>query len=231
MLLRAGAVGVCAGCARGARRRAARATCRAGDAGGEIVVEGNLAQDVRNGQQGFPTTVEVAAVDAAASEGERAAAKGDLVVFHYSCSSDGEELESSRGSDPLTFELGTSESMGNPLFKALDLAAEGMHVGETKLVQASGGEYDRELLFKVPQEHPEVQRLEAALADKGGLQEGSVVELVNGAAAVVRQLTPEHVLLDTNHPLAGATLDVEVTLVDVIDPERARELLQGEGVE
>lgn len=37
-------------------------------------------------------------------------------------------------------------------------------------MQASGGEYNPELLFTVPRDHPEMQRLALETVDKGGMQ-------------------------------------------------------------
>ena len=65
-------------------------------------------------------------------------------------------------------------------------------IGDTAVVRAAGGEYDKELLFAVPREHPEVQRLEAEAAATGGLKEGAVVQLANGQAAVLRRVIEEN---------------------------------------
>ena len=68
-------------------------------------------------------------------------------------------------------------AMGNPLFLAFDKAVRGMVVGDQALVSASGGEYDPNLLFKVPTSHPEVARLREELDQpgKGGLHPGATV--------------------------------------------------------
>lgn len=82
----------------------------------------------------------------------------------------------------------------------------------------------------MPRSHQEIQRLEAEAAPSGGLAEGQLVQLANGDAAVVRQVTDDtararkyrmgpcsgadeshslycfQVVLDCNHPLAGAPL-------------------------
>jgi hypothetical protein len=52
-----------------------------------------------------------------------------------------------------------------------------------RAVQASGGEYNPELLFQVPREHPEILRL--AEENPGGIQEGTAVKLMNDATALV----------------------------------------------
>ena len=57
--------------------------------------------------------------------------------------------ESADNEEPLTFEVGTQQFMGNPLFQGIDEAVRGLAVGQSALVQASGGEYNPDLLFQV----------------------------------------------------------------------------------
>ena len=60
------------------------------------------------------------------------------------------------------FEVGGAAAMGNPLFLAFDAAVQGMVEGDQALERV-GGEYDPNLLFKVPMEHPEIVRLQEEL--------------------------------------------------------------------
>jgi FKBP-type peptidyl-prolyl cis-trans isomerase 2 len=117
---------------------------------------------------------------------------GDVVTLSYASAVDDPGFSSdalSAAEEPLTFEVGASSVMGNPLFQAFDQAVRGLCVGESARVAARGGEYDKELLFQVPRAHAEVQRLAA----DGELREGSVVQLANGQAAVLRRVTDEAV--------------------------------------
>jgi FKBP-type peptidyl-prolyl cis-trans isomerase 2 len=103
-----------------------------------------------------------------------------------------------------------------------------MVVGDESLVNASGGEYDPALLFKVPTNHPEVERLREELDQpgKGGLHPGATVALSNGNAAVIREMDEEEgfVLIDANHPFAGADLQFAVKLTDIEDnPDEVEE--------
>lgn len=196
---------------------------------------GNLASDVRKGVRGFATTVRVTKRAAGSDDGDGEVAEdGDAVELHYVCTTEsGEVLQSSREGlgEPLQFEVGSHEVMGNPLFKALDRAAVGLRVGDTAEFAAEGGEYDRDLLFNVPKEHPEVQRLAGELAEKGDtLREGAVVVLANDQPAVIRGIGEDSVQIDANHPLAGAQLQFEVEVLrigkggfpadpDSVDPE------------
>ena len=121
--------------------------------------------------------------------------------------------------EPITFEVGAADVMGNPLFMAFDKAVQNMRVGDYTVVEASGGEYDSNLLFKVPKDHQEIIRHEEDFADKGGLFEGLTVALANGQPAVVRQVDAAAVVLDANHPFAGSDLQFTVKLVSVEDKE------------
>lgn len=125
--------------------------------------------------------------------------------------------------------------VGNPLFEAMDGAVRGLSRGDVAEVEASGPEWNPDLMFEVtreggggrwggnsdgdvvyvkcrgrwggstsddelfmsihfsninlnaqvPRSHEEVQRLEGRYKATGGLHEGRVVELANGAQAVV----------------------------------------------
>lgn len=116
------------------------------------------------------------------------AKEGDVVTVHWACMNEqGEVLESSRTSDePTTFQVGAGDIVGNQLFEAFDGAVRGLSVGETIgikvrvapyherllyeearlmdmvlfwMMQADGGEWKEDLLFKVPMDHPEIQRM------------------------------------------------------------------------
>ena len=59
--------------------------------------------------------------------------------------------------------------------------------GETRRIELAPlqEEWKQELLFTIPRDHPEVQRLEGKFRGSGGLSEGMIVELVNGQQAQV----------------------------------------------
>eukprot|EP00195_Chlamydomonas_chlamydogama_P016531 CAMPEP_0202908502 /NCGR_PEP_ID=MMETSP1392-20130828/46254_1 /ASSEMBLY_ACC=CAM_ASM_000868 /TAXON_ID=225041 /ORGANISM="Chlamydomonas chlamydogama, Strain SAG 11-48b" /LENGTH=193 /DNA_ID=CAMNT_0049597885 /DNA_START=160 /DNA_END=742 /DNA_ORIENTATION=+ len=147
----------------------------------------------------------------------RVASVGDIVAVHFYCKDDeGQVLESSRDAgEPLTFEVGAGEMMGNKLFQGFDEAVRGLAVGQTTVLEASGGEWKRELLFAVPRDHPEVQRLEGRYKNQGGLQRGLLVELANGAMAMVLEVSEEGVKIDANNMLAGKKLVFELEVVSI----------------
>ena len=179
---------------------------------GDLEFEGSILQDVRAGQAGFATRlkVEQGGSSAGGTASELGAAEGDVVTLSYDTVVDGADGGPTTAlappDEPLTFEVGASGVMGNPLFQAFDRAVRGLRVGDSAVVKALGGEYDKELLFAVPRDHEEVVRLEAEAAASGGLKEGAVVQLANGQAAVIRRVADDGVLIDCNHPLAGAPL-------------------------
>ncbi|KAG2447304.1 hypothetical protein HYH02_007634 [Chlamydomonas schloesseri] len=133
---------------------------------------------------------------------------------------DGKVLQSSETDlgEPLSFEVGAGDMMGNRLFQGFDEAVRGMAVGQTTVLEASGGEWKRELLFAVPRDHPEVARLEGRYKNQGGLAPGLVVELANGAMAVILDISETEVKLDANNMLAGKTFTIELELVSIDAP-------------
>lgn len=146
------------------------------------------------------------------------AVEGDLVTVHWKCiNEEGVVLENSRDSEegPTTFEVGAGDIVGNRLFEAFDAAVRGMAVGDVTSIKADGGDWNPDLLFKVPVDHTEVQRLQGRYKNQGGLREGMVVELSNGGMAVVIQMGGNDVVLDANNMLAGKMLSFELELINI----------------
>lgn len=151
------------------------------------------------------------------------AVEGDIVEIHWTCTNqDGEELENSRLSadEPTSFEVGAGDIVGNRLFEAFDDAIRGLAVGEIARIHAQGGEWQPELLFRVPAGHEEVARLQGRYKNMGGLKEGLVVELSNQGMAVVIDLNEEELVLDANNMLAGKELTFDVELVSLEKKEK-----------
>jgi FKBP-type peptidyl-prolyl cis-trans isomerase 2 len=188
---------------------------------GPDAFSGSILQDVRKGQEGFTTEMRIknsggndgGAMDSASKQVPKL---GDIVEITFSLrTSEGQILQDEDEADPVTFEVGAADVVGNPLFKAFDKAVRNMTINETREIEASGGEYDPNLLFRVPIEHPEIERLREVWAEKGGLQEGGTVTLMNGNPAVIRSMTDEVVMLDANHPFAGSDILFDLTLRDI----------------
>jgi peptidylprolyl isomerase len=122
---------------------------------------------------------------------------------------DGQEFDSSRGLDPLTFTLGTGS-----VIKGFDDAVTGMAVGDEKRVtipadEAYGPRRD-ELTLQLPR---------SELPSDLELEEGTQLRMEQDDQAIevtVRQLDDTTVTLDANHPLAGEALTFDLRLVEIV---------------
>lgn len=138
------------------------------------------------------------------------AKQGDTVRVHYTGTlDDGQEFDSSRGMDPLTFVLGTGS-----VIQGFDDAVTGMSVGDEKRVtipaeEAYGARQDA-LTLRLPR---------AELPPELELEEGTQLRMEQGDQSVVvtvRELDDETVTLDANHPLAGEALTFDLRLVEIV---------------
>eukprot|EP00798_Chlamydomonas_sp_ICE-L_P016107 gene16107-22249_t len=160
------------------------------------------------------------AVARSASEDDivRVATVGDMVAIHYDCKDpEGKIMDSSReeGSEALVFELGAGDVVGNKLFQGFDEAIRGMAVGQSTVLEATGGDWNKELLFLVPRDHPEVARLEGRYKSQGGLKEGMIIELANQSLAVCVSMNDDAVVIDANNMMAGKQLTFELELMGI----------------
>ncbi len=137
------------------------------------------------------------------------AKKGDTVFIHYTGRfEDGMEFDSSRGRDPLTFEVG-----GGQVVPGFEEAVIGMEEGEKKEAFVSPekgyGERKEELIKDFPR-----SVLGASQATKGQTVQLQTADgqIVN---ATVDKLSDDAVTFDFNHPLAGKTLCFEIELVNI----------------
>ena len=138
------------------------------------------------------------------------AKQGDTVRVHYTGRLDnGEEFDSSRDSDPLTFTLGAGT-----VIPGFDEAVAGMQVGEEKRVTIDPdnayGPRREELTLRVPREE---------LPTDLDLHEGAQLRMEQGDQAMVvtvRELDDESVTLDANHALAGEALTFDLRLVEIL---------------
>lgn len=122
---------------------------------------------------------------------------------------DGEIIERSEPDDPLTYVHGYEQ-----IVPGLERALEGMARGATREVvvppEEAYGDYDEEGQFKVARaDHPELGEVE--------LDDELVAEGPHGEEIVLRVVGVEgdSLIVDANHPLAGATLRFEVEILDI----------------
>lgn len=137
------------------------------------------------------------------------AKQGDTIHVHYTGTlDDGSEFDSSRGREPLTFTVGAGQ-----MIAGFDAAVVGMQVGDTKTVTIPAAEAYGEprptLVATIPRAQipptvdPQVgQRFQLGRGD-------------NALPVVVVEVTPEHVVLDGNHPLAGQDLTFAIEVVGI----------------
>ena len=146
--------------------------------------------------------------------------KDTVVSMEYTLHVDNEEIDSSKGQDPLQFLVGH----GN-IISGLEREMIGMKVGESKDVvipPADGyGEFDDEAYMDVPrgefpQDMPVQEGLELTVRDDSGQARYARVDTIEG----------DTVTLNFNHPLAGDELHFNVKVVELREPT-AEELEHG----
>lgn len=135
---------------------------------------------------------------------------GDTVTIHYTGTlNDGTTFDSSRGRDPLEFEVGSGQ-----IIPGLDSALPGMTEGETKSVAVAPedayGPVNPEAKQAVPRaEIPDHIPLDIGTQLQVQTPQGQTMPVT------VAEVTDDSVVLDANHPLAGETLNFEIEVVKV----------------
>jgi len=137
---------------------------------------------------------------------------GLVVSMDYKLTVDGEVLDSSDDEGPLQFLAGYDN-----IVTGLEREMIGMKIGESKdvVVKAEDGygEFDEEAFMEVPRtEFPEDMKLEE------GMELHITDEDDQHQAAYVTGFDDKTVQLDLNHPLAGAELHFNVTVVALREP-------------
>lgn len=138
------------------------------------------------------------------------AKQGDTVLVHYTGTlADGEVFDSSKGRDPLEFQLGAG--MVVPGFEAAVTGMkQGESVTETVAAEQAYGQRREELTVTVEREKvPAEVELEIGRRLQIQTPDGQT------AAVMVTEITDENVQLDANHPLAGKDLTFEIELVEI----------------
>jgi FKBP-type peptidyl-prolyl cis-trans isomerase 2 len=139
--------------------------------------------------------------------------KGNNVSVNYTGTlEDGEVFDSSKDADQtLDFEVGSGQ-----LIKGFDEALIGMKEGETKNItlkpEEAYGERNEELIQAVPKE---AAKNIPADQLKPGTQLGLQGPNGQNMPATITEVTDDEVKFDLNHPLAGKTLNFEITLESI----------------
>ena len=139
--------------------------------------------------------------------------RGDNVKVHYTGKlDDGTVFDSSEGSEPLGFAVGSGQ-----VIEGFDEAVLGMTVGETKVVhipvEKAYGARNEEMVMEVPIEQvpPDLNPEVGMRLEMGGLN-GEIMRVV------VTAITDAHIVLDANPPLAGKALTFTLELVECASP-------------
>lgn len=136
---------------------------------------------------------------------------GDTVRIHYTGTlKDGTTFDSSRGRDPLEFQVGAGQ-----IISGLDEALPGMEVGQSKTVEVQCADAYGPV---VPEMRQDVPR--EGIPDDIPLDPGTQLQMQTPEGKVlpvtVIQATDETVTLDANHPLAGQDLTFDIELVEKV---------------
>lgn len=138
------------------------------------------------------------------------ATAGKKVKIHYTGKlENGSKFDSSEGREPLAFELGSGQ-----VIPGFDKAVEGMTVGESKSVSIAPedayGPRNEQAIQEVPK---------SALPEDLVPVEGMTLQAQNQdqqpVQLTVTEVGEETITVDANHPLAGKTLNFEISLVEV----------------
>ena len=136
------------------------------------------------------------------------AEKGDRVRVHYTGRlADGQVFDSSEGGEPLEFELGAGQ-----VIQGFDEGIRQMSVGgkKTLIIEADQAYGQRnEALVQ------QVARASINLDAEPTPGMNLLMQLPDGnqIPITITEVTPEHITLDANHPLAGHQLTFEVEIV------------------
>lgn len=136
---------------------------------------------------------------------------GDVVRIHYTGRlSDGTEFDSSRGRDPLQFEIGAGQ-----IIEGLDRKISDMEEGskETVTIPAAEayGEHRPEQVQDIPR-----TAIPAQIEPAPGMQLQATTQAGQPVPVTVVGVTDDTVTLDANHPLAGRDLVFDVELLEII---------------
>lgn len=137
------------------------------------------------------------------------ARKGDTVkVLYKGTLEDGTVFDASQEDAPLQFEVGSGQIIGG-----FEEAVLGMAKGEEKQFsvppEEAYGPRREDLVGKLPREQLGEMEVEVGSVLKLETKDGDTFE------ASVQEVRDDGVVVDLNHPLAGQTLNFEVTLLEL----------------
>jgi FKBP-type peptidyl-prolyl cis-trans isomerase SlyD len=137
-----------------------------------------------------------------------------VVSFHYTLKDGkGTILESSVGDDPLSYLEGTGQ-----IIPGLESALKGAQKGDKKSVHVKAkdayGEHEQDMIVQVPRE--QIPKKDVVVGDQFHADSGHGQSQV----VVVTAVSPTHITVDGNHPLAGQDLNFDVEILEVRDASK-----------
>jgi peptidylprolyl isomerase len=136
---------------------------------------------------------------------------GNTVKVHYTVRlDDGTVVDTTKDSDPFMFTTGTGAAI-----PGFEKGLMEMGLGESKTVKAdvedAYGPYYEELIKEVDREHfPADFKFEVGQRLEMPTEDG------NFALVTVLGVSEKTVILDTNHPLAGKELTIDIQVLEIL---------------
>lgn len=133
-----------------------------------------------------------------------------VISFHYTLTDvEGDELDSSAGTEPLTFMEGVGQ-----IIPGLEKALAALKKGDKSVIAVAAvdayGDRDEELLMAVPKD--KLPKPDVKVGDQ--FRAG---DAAHGMPFTVVEVREADIVLDGNHPLAGMDLKFDVEVVEIRD--------------
>jgi FKBP-type peptidyl-prolyl cis-trans isomerase SlyD len=132
------------------------------------------------------------------------------IGMEYTLTVDGEVVDTTDGKAPFHYVHGQGQ-----ILEALEQQLEGMHIGDSKEVNLTPeqgyGALNPEAMVEITKD-----RLPTDMVPEVGMVlEGMNPETSQAFQATIKEVKPESVILDLNHPLAGKSLNFKIKIVEL----------------
>ncbi len=133
---------------------------------------------------------------------------GKNVKMNFTIKSEGVVLETTDGKTPFEFVYGK-----NKIIPGVDEALKGMKVGDKKQLDLppdqAFGEADPKAVVEFPKDQFKQKDVKAGMVFTGHSQAGVPLK------GIVKEVKPQTVILDFNHPLAGKKVQVDLEIIEI----------------
>jgi len=134
---------------------------------------------------------------------------GSMVKVDYTLTVDGQEIDSSKGRDPLEFEVGKKQ-----MIPGFESAVIGLKKGDKKSFTVSPEDGYGTVNQEAFQEVPKTQ-LPPDITPEPGMMLSAMSQDGKPFQVKIHEVKDDVLIVDFNHPLAGKELNFEVEVVDV----------------